>query len=862
MKKFKKKSIMMLLCIMLLNVPVVCAYAAQESMGDILEKANLLYDIGIINTEPTEEKLNEKVTRADVAITISRMLGLSEEDVNFITPFTDVHPMSNGAGAIGNVYGLDIMKGFDNEFRPETVIKEQETVKILVMATGYGFNAEASGGYPLGYLTTAGKVGITKGIDITNDAEITYGKFIRLLANTIDVDIQKYVISGNSYEYFTEAGKTVLSEYLDIYFIKGCVIENQYTGIIEPSSIGENKVKIEQDSAGVEIYNTGTTDAARYLGYSVKIYAKEETGSGEKTILNISADTKKTDAVVIDAEDLRSVVPGTSISYYDKTKTVTLKMSQTANVIYNNLFYDKAYNTSEEIFKPDYGTDILIDSDGDGVYETIFISDINLMQVNHINSEEGKIYGKNNEFYDLQASGINAVSIYKDGREVTEKNINTDDVLEIAVSKDSSVYVINIITDKIKGTITSIEENAVEVDGIRYNAVKNTITDDFKTGSSGTFFFNNTGKLIYADIDGASSGIKYAILIAVSTDVADDTTLFVRLFTDNREEIFKTANKITLDGNKCTAKETLAKLRPDATKSVIRQLIRYKINTDNEITFIDTVDRTSKEDGDSLTLSIEKTNLRYYSTGTLYPSHGGFGKCLIDNQTKVFMVGSTLDGNANDFMLARMGNLVSGTDYDIAVYNIDEENSLTAKAVIVYAAEEAKTDSSIFVVSSVIERVANDSDDEIVTGLSGGYKSGIINSMWYRKDNDNMTTLDGGPVQPGDVIQIVASGTEIKNAKRLVGTETAYGIVTDKALVSVYGKITDMNKTSGVCIVNIGTDSEPNLLVVPLNGMSGYKYDADEKEVAIASRNDAEPGTELYVRYRYNDPQEYVLIKR
>ena len=74
--------------------------------------------------------------------------------------------------AVNNAY----MNGWISEaasFLPENPIKKEEAVKIIVNALNYKGMANQDGGYPQGYIITAGKIGLLKRINMSDSQTLT-----------------------------------------------------------------------------------------------------------------------------------------------------------------------------------------------------------------------------------------------------------------------------------------------------------------------------------------------------------------------------------------------------------------------------------------------------------------------------------------------------------------------------------------------------------------------------------------------------------------------------------------------------------------------------------------------------------------
>lgn len=125
------------------------------------------------------------VTRAEMAAITCRLLGAEELD-NSQEIFPDVP-----AGHWANVYvamaaELGIVKGYTNgNFGPSDTVTYEQAVTMVVRCTGFDVDAIEAGGYPNGYLKTAGEIGLLDGVTSSMGAGFNRGQVATLVYNLI-----------------------------------------------------------------------------------------------------------------------------------------------------------------------------------------------------------------------------------------------------------------------------------------------------------------------------------------------------------------------------------------------------------------------------------------------------------------------------------------------------------------------------------------------------------------------------------------------------------------------------------------------------------------------------------------------------
>ena len=109
--------------------------------------------------------------------------GQSFSDVNFEHW---AHPYIEYAKANGIIDGYE-----DGTFKPEQDVTVQEMLKIMICLLGYEPQAEATGGYPHGYIKTASRLGLLEGIAVEYDTYTIRTETADVINKALDIPLMK-----------------------------------------------------------------------------------------------------------------------------------------------------------------------------------------------------------------------------------------------------------------------------------------------------------------------------------------------------------------------------------------------------------------------------------------------------------------------------------------------------------------------------------------------------------------------------------------------------------------------------------------------------------------------------------------------
>lgn len=154
------------------------------------ERIAELQRLGII-AQADDLRLSDGITRAEISKILAVMLGEGESvqsTDNVI--FNDVPAEHWAFNYIETLYLLSVINGTAPDiFEPNGNITYAQMCKLLVCAAGYNTYAEATGGYPDGYIKEATALDINNGISCTQNDELTREQTMIMAYNTLDIPL-------------------------------------------------------------------------------------------------------------------------------------------------------------------------------------------------------------------------------------------------------------------------------------------------------------------------------------------------------------------------------------------------------------------------------------------------------------------------------------------------------------------------------------------------------------------------------------------------------------------------------------------------------------------------------------------------
>lgn len=217
------KKIISLVLILVVLISTVSVFAEQfDEIGiGTLKKYRIM-----VGDPDGNLRLEDTITRAEAVkmiIAAQNYVQDASENALFVekSEFPDVWETHWAKPYINMAKTLGIVGGDENgNFNPESEVTNEEIVKMLVATLGYSPMADTTGGFPGGYINTASRIGLTKGLVFELGKSATRKDVAALFINALDIPLMgatRWNTDGSvDYTIFdgiTAERKTILSEY-------------------------------------------------------------------------------------------------------------------------------------------------------------------------------------------------------------------------------------------------------------------------------------------------------------------------------------------------------------------------------------------------------------------------------------------------------------------------------------------------------------------------------------------------------------------------------------------------------------------------------------------------------------------------
>lgn len=772
-----KKLTAVILILTLLSTLLV--FSAGASQNIYMSDAELIYALGISDTKPTENALRGVVTRGEFAAMMVKVCGAVSATMPAAQIFPDVTSEHIYYSDISAAYALGLVNGNgEGEFKPDDPIIYDQAMTMLVKALGYGLIAERDGGYPFGFLTLGGSLGLDKGANCLSGEILRYGTACRLIANAIDAEIvteQGYDSEGNVISDINE-GVTLGTERLKVQKREGIVTGNEVSMLTRESSLDNGMVEID----GVK-YKAGKSSVENLLGYNIEFYVDITNKSDDVKPILFAKKAANTEEIIIQSEDILpdSGLSVTSLPYTnDKGRKEIAKISPYADLIYNGVSIGGFIATD---LVPSYGEVELIDNNNDNIYEVVKVWNYTTIVAGEISTINKTVYDKFNgslsASFDEEKDGT--FFIYDGGERVEFNSIGEFDVVSAAKSRAGSNPHItaHISSESVDGTLNQMSDDGVYIDDVYYEvvpAVKANIVS-LGLGTQGCFLLDHKGRIAGFDEDSRTSGKPaYGYLINAGTEGSLKKTVLMKLLTEKGNiEIINCAKKIQLDGSPVTVngENVLAPLRASKPASEVgskasdyAQIIRYELNSDGEIKMIDTLSGntadTDEEDMLSRDAGEETHRRKYMRTARMIGDTTA--EIALDENTALFKIPAVgYEDDEEQYIAGSVGPegksaldiLYPSADYDVAIWGYDLNAVKVAGAVIVVsdgASQMTEGDSMLAMVTKIKNTYNEDGMDTYKLSLAKGGK--ITDYMLEEAALIAPSNLSGKTLSKGDII--------------------------------------------------------------------------------------------------------------
>ncbi len=725
-----------------------------EIAVDFLEKLEVLKETDSLYLKAADEK----VTRGEFAVLAYRALN-DNNSYNGEDYFLDISENSSVKTAVNSLAKLGVIKGTSaKRFNPNDEISVSDAAAIMLRIMGYNnynnrvnieFVRETCVRYkvlPYNYIRDSRPV----------KSDILYIYYNLLSSPMLDIvglEENDGEILGN----YGVKGNTILSTYFSIYTADGILTADKIMDVMGT----------ETDDSRIYVDNHPVV-ATEYInipaGASVRLYY---TNKDKPHLYAIYLDDE-CEIVQLSTNDKIDFL-NSEYTYTEngKTKSIRVNMAE-ANFLHN---YSLLTSSDKSFLVPDYGTVTLIDNNSDGKFDVISIKEYDSFVVKYVSRIDNDIT--------LVSDAAGSILISKNEPcKITDTKGNTilaDEIAEnmtvscVTVTKNGKKYAKEVIVsdDTADGYISNVKsENSqktmVVIDGAEYN-VYHKYTKLQRLLNPGdevlTYYLDFLGNIIDVSAQGVIGNVAvgYVVDMAVISETFD-TKVGLKIYDEiGRLHTYYCNKSVIIDGTseKANIYSTLI------GKGIIGEVVLFKINKEQRITYIDTpeADATNFNTNNRL-VKMADGRTANSNRGLYYEekisSFGG--RVNIDESTMIMCIPTEpQNATVKDFALMTKEELLSNNYYQIRGYSSVEDSPISNIAIIT-GDKKVKGYTFAAVVNQVIQTL--DKDGELSYALelydnTGKHeymlKSPEMLTATYRDYNNIDTT--GYTIEAGDVVR-------------------------------------------------------------------------------------------------------------
>lgn len=750
MKICNNKRILAMLLIISLFISVAVTAAEQTVfVPECSRQEKVLIALGLMEGLADSDK-SKTVTRGQAAHYLADFLGAPQG--NGISQYNDVNASTKYVQDIVLLTDLGIANGnTEGKFEPERAITLQEFTKMLLSIIGYGLPSERSGGYPGGYLQYAYRLGILDGLkNQPVDKAFSLASLCIMLYNTLDVQILSVEsIGANGITAEETDDNTVLTEMLHYNSGRGIVTANEKCGLTTAKGQTRGNVLINGKK-----FQCGLTNVDEYLGYQIDYYYNQEDDGS--CILLYAEPSSKNSVLTLTGENIIRL-NGLHLEYIDAGDIVrTARLTSSTDVVYN---YRPVSPFKECDVLVKNGTVTLIDSDGDGAYNTVISKKYRTVYAKSIDYAGEIIFDEYNPMEPIRIGQTGqdiSVHIYgRKGSEVTLDFLEQDSVLSCLLSRDGSYIEITEVVDEVIGIVKEVnteeDKEYVTIDDTTY-----LLCDELqKYGITWTI---GDKVICYLDLLGNIAMVKeekisryrWAYLDEIYVEQGLAGSMQIRVLTQESHKklaVYTCGSKLVVD----TEVYKTTEQQKNSLTGTVGKMIRFAVNADGQVSMVQTMDK-----GAFFELHGDTTTALAWSQSA-YMFANKFGA---SSETLVFSVPDNKDINRY-LCTGPLDVFLHDTGYAIKAYSLSQDR-LSAD-VILYECKgnqgaSLTNRSPVLMVDEVSKIIDTDGDEYMkVSGYQGSqYVSYLALSTELL---ENITALNDAEigkqytVKRGDLIQ-------------------------------------------------------------------------------------------------------------
>lgn len=718
--------------------------------------------------------------------------------------FDDVYKNSDYYDAIKLVADKKIMVGLgDNLFDPDGNVTVEQALKVITTMMGYGYTAEAKGGYPVGYTAVAAELKLTKNVG-NYSSYATRLDIANIIFNAFDVELMQIKFTGGETYYQTVEGETFLTKLLNIDYDEGRMTDNGITTLSEAQAKREEYVIINNINYFLPENNEYARD---YIGRDVRVYYSLDDDSSDE-LLYVSP---------VGKDEIISFNISEFIEYSDDRITYRGEDGKEKHInITKAPFFIRNGSAKPsfdvEDFRFDYGTVTVIKRDKSNLADLIMVKTMQNFNVAFVDLEEQVIYSNSSvigasidldceenetflriynsagELKDISVLTAGSITTVCLGEKVTEiyvsdnavnnyklSSISTNDNDETVISDGKNSYVVSKDYENASGFLPRIGN----VYNLKLDILGNIVEAKQVSGDYQMGFINKVRIVNNEETFNEELMVKYYDLSIKKIETAYFGERIKIIDTEGISKSYKLPDAMYAVEDLLTGYITQT---VDGEAALTGALVRFKTDENGMMTEIELagVQENSNDDSERLVeIKIDKNYANYnlYNGGSIIG-----GKAIIPKNAAVLQCNYELDSFNSDsgYVLTDRTAFKEGETYNLRMYSTIK-NSPVAE-YIVYTSDPTQMISTKapHTVGIVVDSyTALNIDDEIVTylelsetayeveetALAEGKVTNMQGASFYTDSAGNKKFFE---VEKGDIIRYALSGEGKINQIQLV----------------------------------------------------------------------------------------------
>lgn len=785
--------------------------------------------------------------------------------------FEDVNNNDPYMPYINTVYRMGYMNGTGNGFfEPSGNVTMQHLTNVLVKVLGYPFEKLSDSEI----LEISSGCGFYKNLLITDGNALTLGEVAAVIVNSLDAELYA---SHNNMDYYETTNRTLLSVRFGMYSREGIFLSGEVYG-------KDNSIVYIDGKA----YTSDFQDFYRDInGYKVKAYIN----ISDDEVEFVDYEYLDNKFYHIEARDIISVSSDELTFYNENGKKAQIGF-QDVVVIYNGKI--TKFNPDDFAFTNGNVTFI-----GDAYkWNAILINKFDTMVVGA--AVENTVY----DYYDVNFGhefDENDAEFILNGEKINIEQLKKGDVLSVAYAKEGKYCTVYVSRDTVTGTVGEINSEYFVI------GRKHVYRSDYfaeneeepKSGTTITIALDHLGRAVaIPDVD--DGAVKYGYFMGAQSGNGFKADRVKMYTADGNMVIYNLDSSINVNGNKIksaklnpnnaldTALKTMVSFASDGTKTekvmndYVRQLIRYKTNSDGEINYIDTAIEGINEDDTSLILSGILTDAGYKSSPSQFEFSYGIAKDAVcfyvpDSMGNIFNSQGDVDDDSRkaiveDSFVSGLSVLQNDKSYSAKAYNITDGGF--AEAIVIDNPDgggrpsgAVDRNSGIFIVEQVSQALNIDGTE---TYLAEGYINGkkvnysVVYPEYFLKDINDPASVP----TTGDILQI-----SLNYDGEIIDFVCCYDItekvpVTSTQLCDMRVGYVYSKDDNGFIMAPVLGATENKSIISTYSKQNVYVCDLEKKEVTlgefsdmIAYKDARDYASKVFVRARYSMPHDFVIYK-